>query len=375
MKNYLSPKGLLWFISSTLTLFVIEATAQNTGFDGVSWKSDNISYEKDSSGCGSISGLTFKLNGCSSGTQRQENKYARRTGIHAMVGSFRFSSPDFNGGIAVAQTHDDRTGSDGVFTIYRLHNENGKYYLMPQSDESYYDDFSWARVYADTDYYMDIQTWSDAGDSFERARLWRGTSSSGTLLKEWIIDDGSGDDDEMYKKIGAYQLTSSSGSITVTWKNVKFFTGQWNNSSSGGGGGSTVHMRKRNASGYAIDGGNGGANRQNVYLWSQNSSNVNQQWVEISRGNGYYSYQKQGTNYCIDGNNGGSNGQNVYLWTCSSSNQNQHWKKVSMGSGNYRLEKRNAPGYSLDGGNGGAKGQNLYLWKSSNSNQNQHWKF
>ena len=40
-----------------------------------------------------------------------------------------------------------------------------------------------------------------------------------------------------------------------------------------------VHMKKRNASGFAIDGGNGGADRQNVYLWSSDDSNKNQHWV------------------------------------------------------------------------------------------------
>lgn len=148
------------------------------------------------------------------------------------------------------------------------------------------------------------------------------------------------------------------------------------NGGGGGGGGSTaVQLRKRNAMNYAVDGNVGGANGQNVYLWSQNSGNVNQQWVEISRGNNFFSYKKKNTNYCLDGGNGGANGQNVYLWTCNSGNQNQHWKKVNLGGGNYRLEKRNASSYSIDGGNGGGNGQNLYLWSSNNSNQNQHWQF
>ncbi|MEM6644572.1 MAG: ricin-type beta-trefoil lectin domain protein, partial [Bacteroidota bacterium] len=146
-------------------------------------------------------------------------------------------------------------------------------------------------------------------------------------------------------------------------------------SGSGGGSSSTVTMRKGNNTGYAIDGGNGGRNGQNVYLWGSSSSNVNQNWEEINRGGGYYSYKKKNTNYCLDGGNGGRNGQNVYLWSCASNNQNQHWKKVNLGNGRYRLEKRNASNYSIDGGNGGRNGQNLYLWSSSNSNGNQQWLF
>lgn len=124
---------------------------------------------------------------------------------------------------------------------------------------------------------------------------------------------------------------------------------------------------------YAIDGNHGGANGQNVYLWSYNKYNVNQQWIEISRGNGYYSYQKKNTNKCLDGNHGGSNGQNLYLWTCNGNNRNQQWKKVSTGNGAYRLEKRNSPGYSIDGNHGGSNGQNTYLWSSNNNNANQQW--
>lgn len=139
--------------------------------------------------------------------------------------------------------------------------------------------------------------------------------------------------------------------------------------------GSVFRLQKRNASNYAIDGGNGGANGQNVYLWTNNPNNPNTKWVEISRGNGYFSYRKNGTNFCLDGGNGGANGQNVYLWSCGNSNQNQHWLKVNAGSGHYRLQKRNAPGFSIDGNNGGGNGQNLYLWSSSSTNQNQQWKF
>ncbi len=148
---------------------------------------------------------------------------------------------------------------------------------------------------------------------------------------------------------------------------------------SGGGGGTptdgnTVVMTKSNATGFSMDGGNGGANQQNVYLWSRNTSNVNQQWEEINRGNGYYSYKKKNTNFCIDGGSGGAKGQNVKLYSCSDNNQNQHWRKVNV-NGKFRLEKRNAPGFSIDGRSGGANEQNIYLWTSSNTNQNQLWNF
>ncbi|MDO6792091.1 RICIN domain-containing protein [Tamlana sp. 1_MG-2023] len=135
----------------------------------------------------------------------------------------------------------------------------------------------------------------------------------------------------------------------------------------------TVHITKRSAPGFAIDGGNGSADTQNVYQWASDESNVNQQWIEIDRGDGYYSYQKEATNHCIDGGDGGVKYQNVYLYTCNDTNQNQHWKKVDVGSGYYRLEKRNAPDFSLNGGSGGVNGQNIALWSSASTSQNLQW--
>ena len=136
-----------------------------------------------------------------------------------------------------------------------------------------------------------------------------------------------------------------------------------------------VTMRKRNASNYALDGGNGSGNGNNVKLWRYNASNVNQQWIEIDRGGGYYSYQKMNTNHCIDGSSGGSNGNNVKLWACNSTNRNQQFKKISMGGGAYRLEKRNASSYSIDGNGGSSNGQNVHMWSNNNNNRNQHWIF
>lgn len=136
-----------------------------------------------------------------------------------------------------------------------------------------------------------------------------------------------------------------------------------------------VQMLKRNADSFALDGNNNGADGQDVYLYSEDAENVNQQWLEVDLGDGYYTYQKLNTEYCLDGGNGGEDRQNLYLWSCSDSNQNQHWLKVDLGDGYYRLEKRNASGYSIDGNNGGEDRQSAYLWSSDDNNQNQQWYF
>jgi len=134
-----------------------------------------------------------------------------------------------------------------------------------------------------------------------------------------------------------------------------------------------VHITKSNASDFAIDGNWGADNYQGIYLWDENENNVNQQWLEINRGDGYYSYQKSGTDYCIDGGKGGAKRQAVYLYRCSDDNQNQHWEKIAASGGTYRLQKRNSPDYSLDGSNGGENGQAVYLWTSNTSTKNQRW--
>lgn len=168
---------------------------------------------------------------------------------------------------------------------------------------------------------------------------------------------------------------TSSSSPTATYTNTcGTQSSQVFNVTVSGSSGNKVRLIKSNAPGFALDGGNGGANGQQIYLWVSDANNVNQTWVEINRGGGYYSYQKINTNYCIDGGNGGANSQQVKLWTCDANNQNQQWQKISAGT-NFRLQKRNASGYSIDGGNGGVNGQSTILWTSDANNQNQQWTF
>jgi len=119
-----------------------------------------------------------------------------------------------------------------------------------------------------------------------------------------------------------------------------------------------VTLRKRNATGFGIDGNHGGSNGQNVYLWTYSANNANQRWIEVDRGNGFFSYVKQSTNFALDYN---------------TSNQNQQWKKVSKGGSSFQLQKRNAINFCLAGGVGGARGQNVKIFTVTNSSQNQQW--
>ena len=150
---------------------------------------------------------------------------------------------------------------------------------------------------------------------------------------------------------------------------------KWDTSSIFGGnsgGGKTVTLKKRNA-GFSLDGGNGGKNGQNVKLWKSQSKNKNQQWVEVNRGGGFFSYVKNGTSFALDAGNGGKNGQNIKLWKSQAKNQNQQWRKISKGGGSFQLQKRNSLGFSIDGGNGGKNNQNVTLHKTASNNKNQQW--
>lgn len=134
-----------------------------------------------------------------------------------------------------------------------------------------------------------------------------------------------------------------------------------------------VQLRKRNDLNYCINGGGGGANGQNVTIWSYIDEHNNLTWEEIDRGDGFYSYKKKGTNYCLDGGNGGAQGQNVYLWTEDPDNFNQHWTKVPTDDGTVKLRKRNSLGFAIDGNSGGANGQNVDLRRQGAGSQNIQW--
>ncbi|GAA3510911.1 hypothetical protein GCM10022393_25710 [Aquimarina addita] len=213
--------------------------------------------------------------------------------------------------------------------------------------------------------FADMQATSSTG-GWTRYKITNG-SSSGTYF---LTIPGGGAN---YRRL----QVDNSGTVRMvdegkngTWESFRII--EAGNSNNNNGSDNLVHITKRNATGFAVDGQNGAAERQNIQLWNADTSNPNQQWLEIDHGNGYYSYQKQGTNYCIDGNNGGANRQNVYLWPCDTNNPNQHWQKVDAGGGAYKLIKRNT-NFALDGGSGGANEQNVNLYDASSSSQNLHW--
>jgi len=137
--------------------------------------------------------------------------------------------------------------------------------------------------------------------------------------------------------------------------------------------GGDFKLVKRNAPDFALDGDNDAVPGRSVELWD-NVDHDNLTWTEIDLDNGHIALQKYETNVCIDGGDGGANRQDVTLEICDSSNINQQWEKIDTGDGYYQLQKRGT-NFSIDGDNGGATNQNVYLWTTGAENQNQHWNY
>ena len=212
---------------------------------------------------------------------------------------------------------------------------------------------------ATIDYSIDGSSWTELGsytfpkaDESEDYKGFDGPSLEGVAVMKVLFTFNSNYD------------TSNSGCLAIA--EINFEKGEEPEST-------LVHIRKRNAPDFAMEGNDGSSNEQNVYLGTADVDNINQQWLEIDRGDGYYSYQKFDTNLCLDGSEGGANGQNVLLGSCNDNDQNQHWQKVDVGENSFKLIKRNASSYAVDGGEGGAISQNIDLDDASNTSQNLHW--
>lgn len=137
-------------------------------------------------------------------------------------------------------------------------------------------------------------------------------------------------------------------------------------------------VMEKNDTGYSIDGNWYSTQEgEQVYLWQTDAEydNVNQHWVQLNRGDGYYSYKKYDTSLCLDGGDGGANYQAITLEPCDEENYDQHWQKTKVFSGTeiYQFIKRNNTSYAIDGSGSPSNGKGIYLYKTDSSNANQQW--
>lgn len=227
-----------------LSLSVITACAFGSvavhaeDFDDVRWSRDRSNTpQQDRDGSGrtpSTRGATddqgqfqFEISTNRTSTlQRQEFQFERRQGLHRFTGEFRISSarPDFDR-VSVAQTHDDQTGSEGVFSIYQVRRDGDKYVFGVQGDtreaSNGYSTFETVEIELDTWYRLRTSTSSvNRDDTVELAQLFRGSREIWTETVE------GGGENEQYKKAGAYRLTNGSGRVIVDWRDMIFENGR-----------------------------------------------------------------------------------------------------------------------------------------------------
>lgn len=237
MKKLNASKLLLSLSIASICTFGSVVT-QAEDFDDVRWtldRSNSPSQDKDGNGrTPSTTGHTndqgtFQFEISTSRTnelQRQEWQFERRRGLHRFTGEFRISSeqPNFDR-VSVAQTHDDQTGSEGVFSIYQVRRDGDGYVFGVQGDtteaDNGYSRFETVDIELDTWYRLRTSTSSTSRDgTVEVAQLFRGDSEI------WTETVSGGGENEQYKKAGAYRLTNGIGRVIVDWREMTFDTGR-----------------------------------------------------------------------------------------------------------------------------------------------------
>jgi len=222
-----------------VTTLLINPTSTSAQFANVDWSTDSSNtphQDRDGSGSTpSTSGATnsqarfrFEISttSTSNGLQRQEFQFERRKGLHRFRGDFRIrgNQPNFDR-VSVAQTHDDQTGSEGVFSIYSVRREGNRYFFGVQGDtteaSNSYSNFDRVEIRLDRWYNLETRTESiNRNDTRELAIL----RENGKEI--WRERVNGGGEDEQYKKVGAYRLTGGSGRVIVEWDNMRFQKGE-----------------------------------------------------------------------------------------------------------------------------------------------------
>lgn len=238
MKKINRTKFYQVFVFGVMSLLMFtDAAAQ---FGGVRWSTDSSNtprQDRDGSGrtpstrgaTNNRGSYTFEISTTRTNElQRQEFQFERRSGYHRFRGEFRIDSRQSNfDRVSVAQTHDDQTGSEGVFSIYQVRRDGNNYVFGVQGDtreaSNGYSTFDTARIQLDRWYRLDIRTNSvNRNDTVEVAVL-RDVSTGQEIWRETIRGGG---EDEQYRKVGAYRLTNGSGRVIVAWRNMRHSIGR-----------------------------------------------------------------------------------------------------------------------------------------------------
>lgn len=226
------------FAAVSLLVCVLFTSVAQAQFSGVKWSTDKSnSPSQDKSGSGSTPSTngatnnrktyTFKISTSSkSGTQRQEFKYERRKGYTQMQTEFKIDSKTNKfDKIAVAQLHDDQTGSKGVFSIYQVRKCGSSWCFGVQGDtteaKNSYSKFGTVKIKLGKYYRLKLRSYTAGkSKSVEIAELYDGSK------RIWRQTVKGGGDSEAYYKIGVYKLSGGKGPVTASFKNTRFWTGR-----------------------------------------------------------------------------------------------------------------------------------------------------
>jgi hypothetical protein len=189
------PKNTLF---ACALMCALSATAQAQ--IGSGWTSYSPSYSVQQRGCGTASGLTFKLS-CSdtSGDQRAERRYASySSGQHQFEGYVKITS--FSGDrVSLKQTFQENNGAFfmlGAKHDGSLYNVNGGATLATGSVGTTFR----------------VNTVHDVGAG--SLKIYINGSQKASM---------SGGSSPWYDKIGTYRTGSGKGPITATWSNLRFW--------------------------------------------------------------------------------------------------------------------------------------------------------
>jgi len=224
-------------IASAIAASFLFASPGIAQFEDIEWSPDVNLPTQDKDGSGTTPGTKnvkvekgphrFRISTSKKeDKQRQEWKFERRKGFVKMQTVFRISKKekDFDR-IALAQNHDDQTGSKGVFSIYQVRKSGKDYYFGVQGDtteaKNSYSNFSTVKIKLGKYYGLRLQSHINGkNDSVEVAQLYEGGEEI------WTEEIKGGGDREGYYKIGVYKLSNGHGKITAEFKDTRFWTGK-----------------------------------------------------------------------------------------------------------------------------------------------------
>lgn len=128
-------------------------------------------------------------------------------------------------------------------------------------------------------------------------------------------------------------------------------------------------------SGLALDNGGTNAVSASMTQWSDDPTNVNQDWQLVDAGGGEFALVNGRSGMALDNGGSTTNGTAVTQYPLDAANINQHWRLIDVGSGIYHLDCQTS-GDALDNAGRSTLGSVVTQWHDDGaSNVNQNWRF